>query len=140
MDTGHLVETLQSRGFYLSLVDDKLRVSGCQEPDDDTKALLHEVREQRHAIIAHLQQADPLLTLDNWYPEFQRFHRKVVLETPSFDYVRARQQQPELYKRIKAKEAELDALQEARLSKVMTIMHEWRELILRAEKEVAVAA
>ncbi len=40
-----------------------------------------------------------------------------------------------MYRAIKAKEDELDALQEARLSEVMEVMREWRELVLKAEFE-----
>ena len=36
---------------------------------------------------------------------------------------------------LEAKESELDAIQEARLSEVMAIVRQWRELVLQAEFE-----
>lgn len=86
------------------------------------------------------QPDDPVLSLDQWYPEFHRFHVQVVQETPNLDWQWLREQRPDLYRSIKAKESELDALGEARLSEVMEIMGEWRGLMLRAEVEVTKTA
>lgn len=80
-------------------------------------------------------QDDPILSLDQWYPEFHRFHAQVVQETPNLDWQWLREQRPDLYQTIKDRENELDALGDARLSRVMGITREWRELILRAENE-----
>ena len=79
--------------------------------------------------------SDQVLSLEQWYPEFHRFHMAVVVETPDFDYGWIRQNRLELYQRIKAKENQIDALGAARLSQVMALLREWRELILRAEFE-----
>ena len=80
-----------------------------------------------------LAEEDPSLTPDQWYPEFHRLHVQVVQEIPNFDYLWLREHRPDLYWAIKAKENEIDALGDARLSEVMAIMREWRELILKAE-------
>lgn len=78
---------------------------------------------------------DPVLSPDQWFLPFREFHHGVIRETPDFDYAELRKQNPDLYRRIKAKEKEIDALGSARLSDVMALMREWRELILRAEFE-----
>ena len=62
-------------------------------------------------------------------------HLKVVAETPNFDYLWLKEHRPDLCQAIKVKEAELDGLQEAKLSEVITIMREWRTLILKGEFE-----
>ena len=53
-------------------------------------------------------------------------------ETPHFDYLWVKEKRMDLYQTIKAKESELDALKEARLSEVMAIIHDWRTLVLQA--------
>jgi hypothetical protein len=53
---------------------------------------------------------DPILSVGQWYPEFHRFHMAVVHETPDFDYCWLRGAKPDLYRAIKAKENEIDAL------------------------------
>jgi len=78
---------------------------------------------------------DPILTPDQWYPHFRDFHHRVIKETPDFDYGWLRANRLDLYQLIKTKEEELDALGEARLSQIMAIMREWRELVLKAEFE-----
>ena len=86
------------------------------------------------------QQDDPILAPEQWYPEFHRFHVQVVQETPNLDWQWLREHQPGLYMSIKAKENELEALGDARLSEVMEIMGQWRGLILQAEMEATKAA
>ena len=76
---------------------------------------------------------DPILPVEAWLPVFKELHRKVVHETPNFDYGWLRANRPDLYRDIKAAEGELDALQDAKLSKVMEIIRTWRGLILRGE-------
>jgi hypothetical protein len=78
---------------------------------------------------------DPVLHADQWYPDFRDFHHKVIAETPDFDYGWISQNRLELYRLIKTKENQIDALGAARLSQVMALLREWRELILRAEFE-----
>ena len=63
----------------------------------------------------------------------------MVQETPNLDWQWLREHQPDLYRVIKGRENELDALGEARLSEVMEIMGQWRALILQAELEVTKA-
>jgi hypothetical protein len=75
---------------------------------------------------------DPVVSPDQWFPSFREFHHNVVCESPDFDYGELRKQNLNLYRRIKVKENEIDALGSARLSDVMALMREWRELILRA--------
>ena len=78
---------------------------------------------------------DPKISVDAWYPTFHQMHVAVVAESPDFDYRELKQQNLELYSEIKAAEARIDALEEARLSEVMEIMTEWRGLILKATFE-----
>jgi len=78
---------------------------------------------------------DPILTPHQWYPHFRDFHHKVIAESPGLDYGRLREHWPDLHQAISAKENELDALGSARLSEVMAIIREWRELFLKAEFE-----
>ena len=82
-----------------------------------------------------LEQNDPILNPELWYPPFRDFHQKVVAQTPDFDYGWVHQNRLELYRRIKAKEDEIDALGAAQMSRVMALLREWRELILTAEFE-----
>jgi hypothetical protein len=81
------------------------------------------------------QATDPLLSVEQWYPEFHRFHMAVIAETPDFDYGWLRRNRLVLYQEIKAAENEIDALGSARLSNVIALMRQWRELILMAEFE-----
>ena len=78
---------------------------------------------------------DPIISVDAWYPTFHQMHVAVVAESPDFDYGELKQQNLELYSEIKAAEAQIDALEDARLSEVMAIMTEWRGLILKATFE-----
>jgi len=79
-----------------------------------------------------LTDDDLIVPVAAWFPEFHVFHRKVIAETPSFDYLWLKENRPDLYRDIRAKENELDALGDARLSQVMAIIQEWRTLVLRA--------
>jgi len=78
------------------------------------------------------EEDDPILTPGQWYREFHRFHVQVVQETPDLDWKWLREQRPELFQAIRDKEDELDRLGDARLSEVMAIIGEWRELVLQA--------
>ena len=78
---------------------------------------------------------DPIVSPEHWYPSFREFHHNVVRESPDFDYGELREHNPNVYPRLKAKEDEIDALGAARLSQVMALLREWRELILTAEFE-----
>jgi len=82
-----------------------------------------------------LTDDDPIVPVAAWYPVFKELHRKVITETPNFDYLWLKEHRPDLYQDLKARENELDSLQEAKLSEVMGTMQEWRELILKAEFE-----
>lgn len=78
---------------------------------------------------------DPILPAEAWYREFHGLHVQIAQENPDFDRLWLKQYRPDLHQAIRAKENEIDALQEARLSQVMIIMREWRELVLKAEFE-----
>lgn len=78
---------------------------------------------------------DPVVSFVQWYLIFHELHVKVVHETPNFDYLALKEQNPELYREIKTKENELDVLGDARLSEVMSLVRQWRELILRVHLE-----
>ena len=79
--------------------------------------------------------SDPVLSVGAVVSRVSSFSHAVIAETPDFDYGWLRQNRLELYQRIKAKENQIDALGAARLSQVMALLREWRELILRAEFE-----
>ena len=76
-----------------------------------------------------------ILSPEEWYPEFHRFHVQVVQETPDLDWQWLREQRPDLYTAIRDRENEIDGLGDSRLSIVMQVMTEWRELVLKAEFE-----
>ena len=78
---------------------------------------------------------DPIISVDAWYPTFHQMHVAVVAESPDFDYGELKHENLELYSKIKAAEARIDALEEVRLSEVMAIMTEWRGLLLKATFE-----
>ncbi len=78
---------------------------------------------------------DPILPVEAWFPVFKELHRRVIADTHNFDYGWLRISKLDLYERIKTKEKELDSLGYARLSEVMAIVREWRELVLKAEFE-----
>ncbi len=59
MDARVLIETLQGRGLSISLARDKIRVEAPKEPDEDTKALLQELREHREEVKSLLSQVAP---------------------------------------------------------------------------------
>ncbi len=134
-DVGSLIESAKAKGLRLFLADGKVKVQAPQNLDGETKALIHELREHREDVRKALASNDPLLSPDQWYPDFRDFHHKVIKETPDFDYGWLRANRPELYRAIRDEENELDALQKARLSEVMAIMDEWRKLVLKAEFE-----
>ena len=139
-DAGTLIKSAQARGLRLFLAGGKVNIKAPQALDGDTKALIDELREHREEVKAFLNEEDPILTPEQWYPEFYRFHVQVVQETPDLDWQWLGEQRPDLYRTIKGREHELDALGEARLSEVMKIMGQWRGLILKAEREATKAA
>lgn len=134
-DAGSLIELAKTKGLRLFLADGKVKVQAPQNLDGETKALIHELREHREDVRKALASNDPLLSPDQWYRDFRDFHHKVIKETPDFDYSWLRANREDLIQAIKAKEDQLDALQEAKLSEVMAIMREWRKLVLKAELE-----
>src|SRR5262245_19093080 len=102
----------------------------------DGKPLTPEDREEARRIAARVPvfntentpepANDPILSVEQWYPEFHRFHIAVIAETPDFDFGWVRENRPEIYRAIKAKENEIDALGAAQLSHVMVLLREWR--------------
>ena len=78
---------------------------------------------------------DPILALEDWNRPFRDFHHAVVRETPDFDYLWLRANAPDHYSKIKALENQIDELGPARLSVIIGIMREWRELMLKAQFE-----
>jgi len=134
-DIRSLIETAQARGLKIFLSGGKVKVQAPHSLDGDTKALIEELREQKEEVKSILIEEDPILTPKQWYPDFRDFHHKVIAETVDFNYGWLRANSPDLYQAIKVKEDELDALQEAKLSEVMAIVRQWRELVLQAEFE-----
>jgi hypothetical protein len=131
-DTRSLIESARNNGIILSLVDDKVRVQLAGTPDGEMRTLVEELRRYKAEIKSILEEDDPVLLPDQWYPHFREFHHKVVSETRDFDYGELRKRQPNLYSRIKDKENEIDAFETGRLSDVIAVMRDWRELILKA--------
>ena len=141
-DARALIQSAQVRGLRLFLDGDKVKVEAPYSLDGDTKALIEELREQKEQVKSILVEEevksigieeDPILTPNQWYPDFRDFHHKVIAETPRFDYLWLKEHRPDQYQAIRAKESELDAIQEARLSVVMAIIRQWRELVLKSE-------
>ena len=136
MSVQGLLERARANGLTVFLRDGKLKVRALQKPQGEVRVLIQELRQHKAAILEALNQDDdPILTPDQWYREFHRLHVQVVQETPDLDWAWLRECRPELLQSIRDKEAELDALGDARLSEVMAIMGQWRELILKAEFE-----
>ena len=88
---------------------------------------------KKPVILVSSGDQDPILTLNQWYPDFKEHHLKAVSRIP--DWAWLRENRPDLDRAIRNKEAELDTLKYARLSEVMAIMREWRKLILQVEFE-----
>lgn len=78
---------------------------------------------------------DPVLPVDAWFPVFSAYVHQVIDQSQKFDLGWVRENRQELYRALKNKEAEIDALQEAQLSTVMALVQQWRDLILRGEFE-----
>ena len=138
MDARNLVETLKGRGLFLRLDGDRIKVEASHEPDPETKALLWELRRYREEvklILAELAEEDPILSPVQWYPHFRDYHHTVISKTPHLDWLWVKEHRQDLCWAIKAKENEIDALGPAPLSRVIEIMKEWRELVLKAEFE-----
>jgi len=133
MDAKNLIEALKARGLNFQVDGEQIKVLASREPDIETKALLNEVRHYKAEIIEALTKDDPILTREQWYPEFQRFHVEVVRRTPNLDWIWLRERQPELHRAIQGIEDRIDSLGNARLSVVMEIMTDWRALVQNAE-------
>ncbi len=130
-----LLERLQGRGFSVHLGDGRVQIRGENIPDEETKALIHELREHREEVRQALGSNDPILPVEAWYPVFTELHRRVIQESKDFDYLWLKDHRQSLYHAIKAKENELDVLRDARLSGVIKIVGQWRRLVLQAEFE-----
>ncbi len=98
----------------------------------DGKPLTPKDREEARR---RIEEEDPILTPQQWYLEFHRFHVEVGRSTPDLDWGWLRKDRPELYAAIKAIEDTIDGLGDARLSDVLSFMRRWRDLILQAESE-----
>lgn len=75
--------------------------------------------------------ADPVVSVETWFPVFRELVDRVLAKNV-FDYRWVREHRPDLYGKIKAVEARIDALNAARISEVMEVAHVWRELTLKA--------
>jgi hypothetical protein len=84
--------------------------------------------------LAAAATGDPVLSVDLWFPEFHRLRRRVSAEAPDFDYVQVHKLHPDLYAEVKALERRIDELEDARLSRVIEIMTQWRTAILQGQK------
>jgi len=131
MDIRFLIQRLQARGLTFEVEGDRVKVEAPREPDLETKAQLNEAIQRKAEVIEALKEDDPVLSPDQWYSEFHRFHIQVVKETPDLDWQQVKREHPELHQAIKAKENEIDSLGNVRLSVVMGIMTEWRQLVMQ---------
>jgi len=134
-----LLQRAEVNGLTIFLEGGRLMVRTPQEPQGDVRAMIEELRANKKEVELFLNGEDPTLTLEQWYPHFRDLHHKVIEETLDFDWQWLREQRPVLFQSIRDKEAELDRLGDARLSKVVEIMAEWRGLVLQAEMEVTKA-
>jgi hypothetical protein len=123
-DIRSLIESARNSGIILTLVDNRVRVQLAGRPDVEMRTLLEELRRYKAEIKSILAEDDPVLLPDQWYPPFRDFHHNVVRESTDFDYCELRMRCPELYRRIKAKENEIDELGTARLSHVISVMRD----------------
>lgn len=130
-----IMERLKARGFSVRLVDGAVKVAGPGKPDAETQSLLNELRERKAEVRAMLSESDPVLPVDAWFPVFSAYAHQVIDQSKNFDLGWVRENRQELYRALKNKEAEIDALQEVRLSTVMDLVQQWRDLILRGEFE-----
>jgi len=136
MDARVLIEALQGRGLSISLAGDKVRVEGSQEPDEETKGLLEALREHKEEVLGALAQDDPILPVDAWLPDYLIFRKEVYRQVKDSDiWGYARTKKPELYAELKKVEAKMDTLKDARLSRVMELLRQWRDLILKIQFE-----
>lgn len=130
-----IMNRLKARGFNVRLVDGAVKVAGPGKPDVETQSLLNELRSRKAEVRAMLSESDPVLSVDAWFPVFSVYVHQVIDQSKNFDLGWVRENRQELYRALKNKEAEIDALQEARLSNVMALVQQWRDLILRGEFE-----
>lgn len=134
-NAGDIMDRLKARGFSIRLVDGAVKVAGPGKPDSETQGLLDELRKHRAEVRAMLSESDPVLPVDAWFPVYGAYVHQVIDQSKNFDLGWVREKRQELYRALKNKEAEIDALQEARLSTVMALVQQWRDLILRGEFE-----
>jgi len=115
-----LIEKAESSGLTIRVEGDMIEVRAPQEPEGEARAIIEELRERKQEILEALnpEEEDPVLTPDQWYREFHRFHVVVVQETPDLDWKWLKEQRPELFQAIRQKEDELDGLGSAKLSEV----------------------
>ena len=72
---------------------------------------------------------DPVVEWEKWFPISHELHTKVVAETPDFDYIRLSKHNPTLYDQIKLVENLIDRMGPAKVSEVMSLVRQWRELV-----------
>ena len=65
-----------------------------------------------------VKKDDPIVSREQWEPEFWSYHEAVLNQTPDFDRNWLLANDPGLYYAIRSAEERINALGEARLSKV----------------------
>jgi len=79
---------------------------------------------------------DPILSVDEWLPEYLAFRKKVYQQVKDANiWGYARTEKPELYAKLRAAEAKLDGPSDARLSEVMELLGQWRAVMLQIQFE-----
>ena len=129
-----LLERAKKNGLTVFLEDGRVQVKAAHEPQGEARALINELREHRQEVLEALTQDDPILSVDAWLPEYLAFREKVYQRVKDSDvWGHARNKKPDLYAKLRGAESELDKLANARLSKVMELLKQWRALVLKIQ-------
>lgn len=130
MSVQELLERARASGLTVFLKDDRVKVVAAQEPRDEARALIQELRERKEEILEALNQEDPIVSQDIMMEEFRRLQAGVIkTELKDFDYGWVRENQRDLYETIKAKEAEFEGTAGKPLSVLLGLIREWMELV-----------
>ena len=130
MTVQELLERARASGLTVFLKDDRVKVMAAQEPRDEVRALIQELRERKEEILEALNQEDPIVSQDIMMDEFRRLQEGVIkFELKDFDYGWLRENQRDLYATIKAREAEFERTEGKPLSALLGLIQEWVELV-----------
>ena len=148
MSTQELISLAKRYGITFFFEDGKVVLEAAHRPEGKARELIELLRARKEAVLDALHREvdlecmarkdptqnedDPIVPEEAWLPEYLSFRKKVyqqVKDTNIWGY--ARTEKPELYIELKKAEAEMDALTEARLSKVMELLKRWQGVMLK---------